>query len=239
MQASVMRIDEFISNKRTLVIPVYQRNYDWRKIDCEQLFWDLEVIAKNGKDHFIGTFVYEHKPAAGIFQEFVIIDGQQRITSIILIQARAKKLAAAAIKIWMLPEEYDSSLVKVGDTLTLDSDFSLLKGTKPAVISISNKEKKINNWIDLLREVMWQLYEQNEDIFRQAARGENLPRNGKLFSTEPQILNKPLRIDENYYMDSLFSTQECLRTVKVFVENFDRLGETNVKDEIYFTLKHG
>jgi len=84
MQASVMRIDDFISDKRTLVIPVYQRNYDWKKANCEQLFDDIEIIAQNGKEHFIGTFVYLYKPAAGIFQEFIIIDGQQRITSIIL-----------------------------------------------------------------------------------------------------------------------------------------------------------
>ena len=84
MQASVIRIDEFIADKRTLVIPVYQRNYDWTTANCRQLFDDLELIAKNGKEHFIGTFVYQYKPVAGIFQEFVIIDGQQRITTIVL-----------------------------------------------------------------------------------------------------------------------------------------------------------
>lgn len=84
MQASVIRIDEFISDKRTLVIPVYQRNYDWQKENCKRLFEDIKLIAKNGKEHFIGTFVYQHKPTAGIFQEYIIIDGQQRITSIIL-----------------------------------------------------------------------------------------------------------------------------------------------------------
>ena len=84
MQASEMRINDFISDKKTHVIPVYQRNYDWKVENCAQLFNDLTYIAKNDNDHFIGTFVYQHKPAAGIFQEFIIIDGQQRITSIIL-----------------------------------------------------------------------------------------------------------------------------------------------------------
>lgn len=84
MQASVMRISEFIADKRTFVIPVYQRNYDWKSANCEQLFDDLEIIAQNDKEHFIGTFVYQHKPTAGIFQELIIIDGQQRITSTML-----------------------------------------------------------------------------------------------------------------------------------------------------------
>ena len=84
MQASVMRIDEFISDRKTFVIPVYQRNYDWFKTNCEQLFNDVEFIAKNNGEHFIGTFVYKRESSASIFQEFIIIDGQQRITSIIL-----------------------------------------------------------------------------------------------------------------------------------------------------------
>ena len=84
MQASVMRIDEFISDRKTFIIPVYQRNYDWLKANCKQLFDDVEFIAKNGGEHFIGTFVYKREPSASTFQEFVMIDGQQRITSIIL-----------------------------------------------------------------------------------------------------------------------------------------------------------
>ena len=84
MQAHVMGIGEFIADKRTFVIPVYQRNYDWKTKNCEQLFYDVEFIAKKDEEHFIGTFVYQHKPAAGNFQEFIIIDGQQRLTTAIL-----------------------------------------------------------------------------------------------------------------------------------------------------------
>ena len=84
MQASVMRIDDFISDKRTLVIPVYQRNYDWKVANCAKLFADMTEAVSQNKSHFIGTFVYWYKPTAGIFQKYVIIDGQQRITSLIL-----------------------------------------------------------------------------------------------------------------------------------------------------------
>ena len=64
-------------------IPVYQRNYDWDIDNCKQLFQDLETIACTGKDHFIGSIVYI---SVGIATEpyFNIIDGQQRITSIML-----------------------------------------------------------------------------------------------------------------------------------------------------------
>lgn len=64
-------------------IPVYQRNYDWETDDCKQLFTDIETITETGKDHFIGSIVYI---SIGTATEpyYNIIDGQQRITSVML-----------------------------------------------------------------------------------------------------------------------------------------------------------
>ncbi len=64
-------------------IPVYQRNYDWSTDNCQQLFNDLESITITNKDHFIGSIVYI---SVGLATEPVhnIIDGQQRITSVML-----------------------------------------------------------------------------------------------------------------------------------------------------------
>lgn len=84
MDAKKFWLHDFISEKRTFVIPVYQRNYDWREENCAQLFEDIVRIIENGKPHFIGTFVYLENTGADIFRDIIIIDGQQRITSIIL-----------------------------------------------------------------------------------------------------------------------------------------------------------
>lgn len=64
-------------------IPVYQRNYDWDADNCKQLFQDIETITMTGKDHFIGSIVYI---SIGTATEpyYNIIDGQQRITSVML-----------------------------------------------------------------------------------------------------------------------------------------------------------
>ena len=71
------------SNDAVFNIPVYQRNYDWDVENCEQLFSDIETIVQSGKDHFIGSIVYI---SIGTATEpyFNIIDGQQRITSVML-----------------------------------------------------------------------------------------------------------------------------------------------------------
>ena len=153
------------------------------------------------------------------------------------IQKRAKNLAEAATKIWTLPEEFNSRFAKLGDIFNLDSDFGALTGTKPASILIFEKDIKISNWINFLREVVKQLYALDEDIFRQAVYRENIPRNGKLFSVKPQNLQKPFKVDENYYMENRLSTSDCLKIVKVIAENFDRLSGTNFREEIYFTLR--
>lgn len=65
----------------TFVIPVYQRNYDWRMENCKQLFNDILKIVNSDEYHFIGTICRKKSEK----NQYVIIDGQQRITSIMLL----------------------------------------------------------------------------------------------------------------------------------------------------------
>lgn len=153
------------------------------------------------------------------------------------IQIRAQKLSDIAIKTWKLPEEFNLRFVNPGDILNLDSDFGALTGTKPASVLIFETEIKISNWINFVREVVKQLYTLDEDIFRQATQKENLPRKKKLFSIEPQNLQKPFKVDENFYLENRLSTEECLKIVKALAENFDRLAGTTFREDIYFTIR--
>lgn len=88
MDAGKIRLVELINaNKRTFNIPVYQRNYDWKNNQCERLFKDIENIARtnNEIEHFLGTIVFVVDKALPTFTEYILIDGQQRITSIMLL----------------------------------------------------------------------------------------------------------------------------------------------------------
>lgn len=54
MKGSEARLVNFMegSDKR-FIIPVYQRNYDWKIENCKQLFDDLvKVVKQNRKSHF-------------------------------------------------------------------------------------------------------------------------------------------------------------------------------------------
>lgn len=81
------------NGKLTFVIPVYQRNYSWDKEDCDQLFEDVvNSVSKEGATnafHYFGNIVYdesERDPFNG-YIKYVLIDGQQRITSTMLFLA--------------------------------------------------------------------------------------------------------------------------------------------------------
>ncbi len=70
---------------RKFVIPVYQRNYDWKEENCKQLYNDLIKISKvRNKRHFFGSIVVVADPE-GHMGEYLVIDGQQRITTVSLL----------------------------------------------------------------------------------------------------------------------------------------------------------
>ena len=83
------------SDKR-FIIPVYQRNYDWRIENCKQLYDDLiSIIRKGLHGHFFGSIVSVHSD--GEFNEYLIIDGQQRLTTISLLMLAMYNLMQAGV----------------------------------------------------------------------------------------------------------------------------------------------
>lgn len=78
-------IETIFDNKRQYTIPVYQRNYDWKKDNCKELFDDVFEAYYNDKRHFLGSIVQVQQDEEGGLKHFVIVDGQQRITSIYLL----------------------------------------------------------------------------------------------------------------------------------------------------------
>lgn len=72
----------------TIVVPVYQRQYRWDIGACEQLLSDIRAVSDldDRHMHFIGS-ILSSTSAAGPDAELVLIDGQQRITTLMLLVA--------------------------------------------------------------------------------------------------------------------------------------------------------
>jgi len=91
MEAKETNFLRFLNSPKQLVIPIYQRTYSWKEKECRQLWKD---IIRAGKDddingHFVGSVVYVEK---GLYQvstlpKLLVIDGQQRLTTLSLLMA--------------------------------------------------------------------------------------------------------------------------------------------------------
>lgn len=79
MKGSIRRITElFDGSSKHLLIPVYQRNYDWSIKQCSRLYDDLvEIVRQDRKTHFFGAIVGDPETSF----TYVVIDGQQRLTT--------------------------------------------------------------------------------------------------------------------------------------------------------------
>lgn len=72
-------------NGRQYKIPVYQRNYEWSWEQCDKLFEDVVIAGQRNQLHFCGSIVFKPiAPTKGIGNN-IVIDGQQRLTTIYIL----------------------------------------------------------------------------------------------------------------------------------------------------------
>lgn len=91
MKATEAKLLEFLKKSPQFVIPIYQRTYSWKEKECQQL-WDDVLRGGNNdniKAHFMGSVVYVEKGLYSVSAQtpLLLIDGQQRITTITLLIA--------------------------------------------------------------------------------------------------------------------------------------------------------
>lgn len=84
----------FSGDNTSYTIPVYQRKYSWKPKQCKQLFDDLLSIIKTGREHFFGSVVLCHDKHT----TWIVIDGQQRLTTVSLVWLALSKLIKDGIK---------------------------------------------------------------------------------------------------------------------------------------------
>lgn len=87
MDATKGNIYAILNGNKQFLIPVYQRYYSWEIEQCSRLWNDIVNMQKTSKvGHFVGSIVNiaEQAMPTGV-QKYMIIDGQQRLTTLSLL----------------------------------------------------------------------------------------------------------------------------------------------------------
>lgn len=93
LQAGEITLNKLLNTSRQFIVPIFQRNYSWQKSQYEQLWFDILRASKfkEKQNHFIGSIVYiDMGTPAGRPQQLLLIDGQQRLTTISILLCAIK-----------------------------------------------------------------------------------------------------------------------------------------------------
>lgn len=158
MDARKGNIYEILNGNKQFLIPVYQRYYSWDKEQCERLWNDIVDMQKKGKvGHFVGSIVNiaEQAMPTGV-QKYMIIDGQQRMTTLTLLLLALRNYAvknpedatinARRIDNMLLKNEYENGDEHYKLLLTETDRDILMSLVEDKPIPESTKSKLLDNY---------------------------------------------------------------------------------------------
>ncbi|GAA6994121.1 DUF262 and DUF1524 domain-containing protein [Helicobacter pylori] len=118
MEAEATKLLKFIIDNKNnqLVIPIYQRLYSWDKEQCKQLWKDIKIGGNDKMDgHFIGSILYVLDRITHSNNALLIIDGQQRLTTITLLLIALRNHLSDEVKRKEIENHYLINSGKDGD----------------------------------------------------------------------------------------------------------------------------
>jgi uncharacterized protein with ParB-like and HNH nuclease domain len=173
MKANELQINNFLQAPNVqFVIPVYQRNYDWTNAECKDLLNDIiSVETEDRGTHFIGSIVFVHEGtySTNEVKELVIIDGQQRLTTINILYVALYRFAKESgnaqdserLYNMFLTNQYvknESSKLKLKQTDTNSLAFkSIMLGTDSESNVFSNVTENYNYFRSVINEYNFEL----------------------------------------------------------------------------------
>ncbi|MCQ2844455.1 DUF262 and DUF1524 domain-containing protein [Helicobacter pylori] len=143
-EATLLRFFEENQNNQ-FVIPIYQRLYSWKKEQCEQL-WD-DIIKIGGNDqmngHFIGSILYVRDDNTHS-SPLLIIDGQQRLTTITLLFIALRNHSSDEVKILEKFSRKEIESYLINNNKDGDKKFRLIlsESDKDTLLSLIDKNKR-------------------------------------------------------------------------------------------------
>ncbi|WP_120805968.1 DUF262 and DUF1524 domain-containing protein [Helicobacter pylori] len=142
MKAGEATLLEFFEQNQNnqFVIPIYQRLYSWKKEQCKQLWDDIIKIGGNDKmnGHFIGSILYVLDGNTHSNNPLLIIDGQQRLTTITLLFIALRNHSSDEVK----RKEIESYLINSNKDGDKKFRLILSESDKDTLLSLIDKNKR-------------------------------------------------------------------------------------------------
>lgn len=131
MKASETTFQPIIEGTKQYVVPLFQRPYSWTKKEWDVLWDDLVWLCENNepKSHFIGSIVT--MPTISVPQgvsKYLLIDGQQRLTTIFILLIVLRDLAKTSEAGGQLADEIQVTMLV--NQFKKDDDFFKLLPTQ-------------------------------------------------------------------------------------------------------------
>lgn len=195
MKASETRLQPIFEGTKQYVVPLFQRPYSWTKKEWDILFSDLQEIAsiEDPRAHFLGSIVT--LPTVSVPEgvaKYMLIDGQQRLTTVLIILAVIRDLARAAGND-PLAEEINLTLIV--NQFKKDADHQKLlptQGDREALSAIvTGGSEGTDNQV-------WKAY----NYFKSSIKAKDLPidRVKKLLCNDLSVVSIVLDPDDNPHL---------------------------------------
>ncbi|GAA8024292.1 DUF262 and DUF1524 domain-containing protein [Helicobacter pylori] len=142
MDAEATTLSKFMkqNQKNQFVIPIYQRLYSWEKEQCKQLWDDIIKIGGNDKmnGHFIGSILYVLDGIKHSGNPLLIIDGQQRLTTITLLLIALRDYLSDEVK----RKEIESYLINSDEKGDKKFRLILSESDRDTLLSLIDKDRR-------------------------------------------------------------------------------------------------
>ena len=120
MEIGKRSMKDLLVGNQQFIVPIYQRTYDWDNDHCKQLYDDIVHAGQNNatSTHFMGAITYYTLPEPiPDVSRHELIDGQQRITTLLLLLVALKHELGDQIQ---KPAQIDQLLYNIAESK--DSD---------------------------------------------------------------------------------------------------------------------
>ena len=159
MEANKKSLAGIFENK-IFDIPIYQRGYDWKGVNFEALWQDINYCIDNKKPLFLGTVIFQESKDNNIGTNisYQVVDGQQRITTMTIFLTALRRVFQERLEI-----EQDSSAKELLNTQAAIINMKYLnvidvlgKTVRQRLNGTTYKKKKIVDALNYICASDWQ-----------------------------------------------------------------------------------